>query len=287
MITELRIVTDSSARLEPSFVREHGIAVVPMILELGNERYREGVDIDDVTFVEKLSRSEVLPELVAPPARVWAETFNRVARESANVLVLTHSSRLSKAYENALEGVDYVFGRARFWVVDSQTIDFGLGILVRYAAQYASQGLPAPEVVRRVRAMIPRVYGQFLTERLDYLEKYGRVGPAQALLGTMLEIKPLVIVEEGNLIPIEKVRRWEDGVEKLHDFVIEFLRLEEVAIVQHNMEDETALLLERLEMTLGEREFPVQPYAASLAVHLGPRALGVMVYEGIEEKFSL
>ncbi len=285
MSTELRIVTDSSARLEPSFVREHGISVVPMILELGNERYREGVDIDDAAFVEKLAKSNALPNLVAPPARTWAETYNRVARESANVLVLTHSSQLSKAYEHAYEAVDYVFGRARFWVVDSQTIDFGLAVLVRYAARFAAEGLPAPEVVRRVRAMIPHVYGQFLTERLDYLQKYGRVGPAQALLGTMLEIKPLVIVEEGNLIPIEKVRKWEDGVEKLHDFVVEFLRLKDVAVVQHNMEDETALLLERLEMTLGEREFPVRPYSASLAVHLGPRALGVMVYEGMEEKF--
>ncbi len=282
MSTELRIVTDSSAHLDPAFVREHGIAVVPMTLELEGRRYLEGKDVDGAAFVAKLAQSDALPNLIAPPPRVWADVYNRLVRESANILVLTHSSRLSKAYEHAREAVNYVFGRARFWVVDSQTIDFGLGTLVRYAAQYAAEGIPAPDVVRRVRAMIPHVYGQFLMERLDYLEKYGRVGPAQALLGTMLEIKPIVIIEDGEIIPIEKVRKWEDGVEKLHDFVIEFLNLEAIAIVQHNMEDETALLLERLEMTLGQREFPVYPYSASLAVHLGPRSLGVMVYEGVD-----
>lgn len=280
MTTELRIVTDSSAQLAPEFVREHDIIVVPMTLEVNGRQYREGVDIDAATFVEMLKQSETLPSLVAPSPREWANVYNQVVRETAGVLVLTHSSRLSQAFEHAREAVNYVFGRARFWVVDTQTIDFGLGVLVRRAAQLAAEGMPAPDVVRQVRAMIPHVYGQFLVERLDYLEKYQRVGPAQALLGTMLGIKPILIVEEGDLIPIEKVREWQDGVEKLHDFVIEFLNLEDVAIVQHGMEDETALLLERLEMTLGQREFPVYPYSATLATHIGPRGLGVMVYEG-------
>ncbi len=284
MRTELRIVTDSSAHLDEEFVREHDILVVPMTVELDGKEYREGVDIDASEFVRALTESNTLPNLIAPSPRAWADVYNRLVRETSGVLVLTHSARLSQAFENARAGVEYVFGRARFWVVDTQTIDFGLAVLVKHAARFAAEGLPAPEVVRRVRAMIPHVYGQFLMERLDYLEKYGRVGPAQSLLGTMLGIKPLVVIEDGDLIPIEKARQVEEGIEKLHDFVIEFLNIRDVSIVQHNMEDETALLLERLEMTLGEREFPVQPYSASLAVHLGPRALGVMVYEGMDER---
>lgn len=281
MTTELRIVTDSSAQLDPEFVRQHDIVVVPMTLELNGRQYKEGVDIDALEFVHMLRQTETLPNLVAPSPREWASVYNKVVHDASSVLVLTHSAHLSHAFDNAREAVNQVFGRARFWVVDSQTIDFGLGILVRHAAQLVAQGMPATEVVRQVRAMIPHVYGQFLVERLDYLEKYKRVGPAQALLGTMLGVKPILIIEEGEVIPIEKVREWEDGVEKLHDFVIEFLNLEDVAIVQHGMEDETALLLERLEMTLGQREFPVYPYSASLAAHIGPRGLGVMVYEGI------
>ena len=284
MSTELRIVTDSSAHLDRDFIREHDIVVVPMILELNGQRYREGVDIDSSEFVALLNRSESLPDLIAPSPRVWAEAYNKVVRDTSGVLVLTHSARLSKAFEHARAAVEYVFGRARFWVIDSETVDYGLGVLVRRAAEYAAQGLPAPEVVRRVRAMIPHVYGQFLMERLDYLEKYRRVGPAQSILGTMLGVKPIVIIEDGDLIPIEKVRKWEEGIEKLHDFVIEFLNLADVAVVQHGMEDETSLLLERLEMTLGHSEFAVVPYSASLAVHIGPRGLGVMVYEGLDEE---
>ncbi len=279
---KLRIVTDSAVWLDPEFVEQHGIVVVPMTVELEGQRYREGIDIDHQTFLQKLETATTLPHLIAPSAREWAAAYQSLVKEAEYILVLPHSARLSEAFINAREAVNYVFGRARFWVVDTETIGYGQGMIVRRAVEFAEQGMPAPEVVRLVRAMIPHVYAQFLMDRLDYLEKYGRVGPAQALLGTMLNIKPLVTVENGDLIPVEKVLKWEDGVEKLHDFVVEFLHIEELAIVQNNMEDETALLLERLEMTLGKQDFPVYPYGASLAVHLGPKVLGVFVYEGLE-----
>ncbi len=279
---KLRIVTDSAVWLDPEFVEQHGIVVVPMTVELEGHKYREGVDIDHETFLQKLETATALPNLIAPSVREWAAAYQSLVKEAEYILVLPHSARLSQAFVHAREAINQVFGRARFWVVDTETIGFGQGMIVRRAVEFAEQGMPAPEVVRQVRAMIPHVYAQFLMDRLDYLEKYGRVGPAQALLGTMLGIKPLVTIEDGEFIPVEKVLKWEDGVEKLHDFVVEFLNIEELAIVQHNMEDETALLLERLEMTLGEREFPVYSYGASLAVHLGPKVLGVFVYEGLE-----
>ena len=282
MSTELRIITDSAVQLDEAFLREHHIEVMPMIIDINGKRYREGIDITAEEYFQIVETTNVMPNLVAPPPREWARLYQAAAREAPNVLVLTHSARLSQAYEHAREAVNYVFGKARFWVIDTQTIGYGQGIIVRQAVLRSQENTSAPDVVRFVRAIIPHVYAQFLTDRLDYLEKYRRVGPAQALLGTMLGVKPLVLIEDGTFIPIEKVREWQDGVEKLHDFVIEFLHIEEIAILQHNMEDETALLLERLEMTLGQREFPVYGYQPSLAVHLGPKALGVVVYEGVD-----
>ncbi len=284
MRTELRIVTDSGVQLDEHFLKEHHVEVVPMIVEINGKRYREGVDLTPEEYFRIVEATNAMPNLIAPPPREWARVYQTLAREAANILVLTHSAHLSQAYAHAREAVGQVFGKARFWVVDTQTIGYGQGIIVRRAVELAEAASTPPDVVRFVRAMIPHVYAQFLTDRLDYLEKYRRVGPAQALLGTMLGVKPLVLIEDGTLIPIEKVLKWEEGVEKLHDFVIEFLRIEEMAIVQHNMEDETALLLERLEMTLGQREFPVYGYQPSLAVHLGPRALGVVVFEGVDHE---
>ncbi len=285
MSTELRIVTDSGVFLDEDFIREHHIAVMPMILELNGKRYREGVDISHEDFLQLMDETQALPDLIAPSPREWAQLYQSLVREAPNILVLTHSARLSKAYEHAREAVNHVFGRARFWVVDTQTIGFGQGVLVRHAALRSQEEQTAPDVVRQVRAMIPHVYAQFLLDRLNSLEKFKRVGAAQALLGTMLGIKPIVTIEDGDLIPIEKVLKWEDGVEKLHDFVVEFLSIEEVAIIQRHMEDQTALLLERLEMTFEGQDFPVYTYGPSLAVHLGPRALGVVVYEGLRNEW--
>jgi len=96
----------------------------------------------------------------------------------------------------------------------------------------------------------------------------------------MLDLKPLAMMEDGDFVPIEKVRNYGRAVDKLHDFIIEFSRIDQLYLVQHGFEAEAAQLLERLELTFPRREFPVIGYSPSLAVHIGPRALGVMVYEG-------
>ncbi len=282
MTTELHVVTDSAVYLPKSFLQTHTVDIMPITVELEGRRYREGVDIDAVEFLRRLQRASSRPKIIAPSVKDWVRLYRKLVREHPYILVLIHSSRLSDTYMHAREAVNEVFGRARFWVVDTQTIGFGQGVLVRHALQSVNEDSTPPDVVRRIRAMIPHIYAQFLMDRLDYLEAYGRVGPAQALLGTMLGIKPILTMEDGELIPVEKVLKWEQGVDKLFDFIVEFLNIEELAVVQYGMDELTASLLERLEMTFEDLEFPIIPYSPTLAAHIGPKALGVMVYEGLE-----
>jgi DegV family protein with EDD domain len=151
---------------------------------------------------------------------------------------------------------------------------------VETAARAAAAGEPIGEIERIVRGMIPHIYALFFSDSLQYLESWGRLGPAQALLGTMLGLKPLATMEDGDLLPVEKVRNYGHAVDKLSDFVIEFSRIEQLFVVQHDFEAEAAQLLERLELIYPSRHFPVVGFPPSLAVHLGPKALGVIVYEG-------
>lgn len=281
MATNVRIVTDSGLYLDRNLIDHYNVVVVPLQVQLGGKIYQEGINITNSTFLKLQTKSQDMPVVSPPPVQAWTQLYQSLARESAYVIVLTQSSRLSNTFQRAREATGYVIGRVRIWVVDTQTVGLGQGILVREAAKMAAEGMPAPEIVRHMRAMIPHIYAQFLIDRLDYLEKYGRVGPAQALLGTMLGVKPIVAIEDGELIPMEKVQNWEKGIEKLHDFVVEFLHIEEMAVVQHGMEEQTALFLERLEMTFEGRSFPVISYGPSLSAHLGPTALGVIVYEGL------
>jgi DegV family protein with EDD domain len=116
---------------------------------------------------------------------------------------------------------------------------------------------------------------------MDFLERGGRVGKAQAILGTMLNIKPLLHIEDGEIIPLEKVRTHEKAIEKLSEFVAEFAQLEQAAIVQRSLipTQETRMFLERLTQLFPDMKFPIIQYGPLLASYAGPSAMGVVVYE--------
>jgi DegV family protein with EDD domain len=137
--------------------------------------------------------------------------------------------------------------------------------------------------VRLLRGVIPHVYIVFFVETLNYLERGRRIGRAQAILGSMLGIKPLLIMEEGEIVPLEKVRTRSRAIDKLFDFVVEFPHIEQMAILQKSpvATEETLLLIERLEMVLPEIEFPIITYGPVLATHVGPNTMGIIVYEGM------
>ena len=144
----------------------------------------------------------------------------------------------------------------------------------------AAAGTRLYEVVRLVRGMVPHLYGAFFVETLDYLERSRRISKAQALLGTMLGIKPMLTVEEGEILPAEKVHTRERAAEKLDEFIGEFSQIRKMAVLQHDFDHETETLLTHLHDQLPNREIPVYTYSPSLACHLGPSAIGVIVYEG-------
>jgi DegV family protein with EDD domain len=151
---------------------------------------------------------------------------------------------------------------------------------VETAATAAAAGTRLDDIVRLVRGMVPHLYGVFFVETLDYLERSKRISKAQAILGTMLGIKPLLNIEDGEIIPLEKVHTRERAVEKLVEFVGEFSTIERMAIVQNNFDAEAATLVKHMAENLPGRQFPMYTYGPSLAAHLGPSAIGVMVYEG-------
>jgi DegV family protein with EDD domain len=160
----------------------------------------------------------------------------------------------------------------------------GLGILVKASAEAAAKGQSLDDITRIIRGMIPRIYVVFFVETLDYLEREDRIRPAQALLGAMLDIKPFLTMQDGELIPMEKVRSRDRAVDKLFEFISEFSDIEQITILQstpHPTED-TKLLLERLDIAFPGLEAPVVVYGPTLASHLGLGALGVIVFEGEE-----
>jgi DegV family protein with EDD domain len=283
-MARVRIITDATAYLSPDLVAQYQITMLPVEIQFGDDRFLIGPEDSSEQLFHKMSDGPAGVIRASIPPRRIQEAYRRLNRETDEILVIFNSRRLSSAYDTALAEARTFLGRCRIAVTDSMSTSWGLGLAVEAAARATSEGRSLDETVRLVRGLLPHIYVVFFVERLDYLEQGGRIGAAQALLGTMLRIKPLLILEEGEIIPLEKVRTRAMAIEKLADFVAEFAAIQQVVIMRSPLGDGTDELRdelnERLSQVLPHLSFPVIDYDPVLACHLGPQALGVTVYEG-------
>jgi DegV family protein with EDD domain len=283
-MARVKIVTDSAAHFEPGDLKDLEIEVVPIGVRFGDALYRDGLDLTGEEFFRLMERSSVPPVTTPPPVETFLEVYSRLRKTTDQILSFHVSSRLSQTYQNATLAAEILLGRCRIFVVDSLSTSLGLGILVVEAAKLAADGAALDEIVRIIRGMIPHLYIVFFVETMDYLERGGRIGKAQAILGSMLNIKPFLFVEDGEIIPLEKVRTRAKALDKLFEFAAEFARIERLAIIQRDPHpnEETAALTERLRTVFPNMTIPVIQYGPVLACHVGPDAMGIIVYEGLE-----
>jgi DegV family protein with EDD domain len=279
-----RIVTDVTAFLEPELIDQLQITVLPLNVKFGTETFRISSRNTWDRFFEHIAGSPAQLAEISIPPDAFQQAFGQLNRETEEILVIPSSGRLSSVYAQAQSAARAFLGRCRIQVMDSMSVSWGLGFLVQAAAEAAAEGQSLDTIVRLVRGMLPHIYLVFSTERLDYLERGGRIGPAQALLGTWLHIKPMLLVEDGELVPVEKVRTRELALEKLADFVAEFAAIQQAVILRSPLDGDSSSqigeLREHLSLALPNQDVPVVEYDPILACHLGPDALGVVVYEG-------
>jgi DegV family protein with EDD domain len=283
-MAKVRIITDITASLDPNLVEQYQITVLPVEIHFGDETFHIGRGDSTKQLFERMVEGPALPTEATIPASAFQETFSRLCRETSDILVLLSSSKLNNAYNQAQIASRPFLGRCHITILDSMSASWGLGLIVEASAQAAEKGWSLDQIVRLVRGILPHIYLVFFVERLDYLEHRGRIDPAQAMLGAMLQIKPLLFIEDGDIVPMEKVRTRTMAIEKLADFVTEFASIQRVVILfsplTEGSDEMIGQLRERLSLTLHGLEFPVIEYDPVLACHLGPEALGVIVYEG-------
>lgn len=282
-MARVAIVTDSNANLSPRLVERLNIVVLPHTIHLQQGAFQEGKNLTTGQYYQLLQQSDAdfLPTANGPALEQFVEVYAHLQKRTDQILSLHVSSFLSNTVETARAARRRLLGRCTIEVVDSLSVSAGLGLLVHAAAAAAEAGRNLDECVRLVRGMMPHIYLFFLARKLPYLEREGRISPAQALLGTMLNVMPLLQIEDGEIIPLEKVRSNQRGVEKLFDYVSEFAQLEQALILQHAFDQEATLLRQQLEAAYAGQKFPMLTCNPSLAVHLGPEAMGVVVFEKI------
>jgi DegV family protein with EDD domain len=278
---QVKIVTDSTADMPPTVVEELGITVLPLTLHFGQKNLRDGIDMTSQDISQRFSHSHTPPTTSPPSMQQFTDTFTELSKGGNEVVAIHVSSKLSQTFRVATRAAAPLLGRSKIVVIDSQLITVGLGMLVTAAARAAAQGASFDEVVRLIRGMIPRIYIGFFVETLDYLERGGRIGKAQALLGTMLNIKPLLILEEGEIVALEKVRTRGKAIEKLVEFITEFTRIEKLIILHGNTPEDVAALIEQINLVVPNLDISVDHYGPVTATHVGTDALGVVVFEGM------
>jgi len=279
----VRIVTDTSARLPSDWAAEHNVTVLSNIITLDGQSYREDVDISATEFVRRVLQSAQPFDVAAPSIEDFAAAYRVAANAKADVVSLHASSAMSSAQRNARAARESVSGRCNVHVVETRTMAMGLHKLVQAAVEMSERGLQGDEIVRRLRGLIQGIYAIFASDDMQFLQHSGRLRPAQAWLGRMLEIIPCLTIEEGDLVAVEKVRSPERALEKLAEFACEFDPAADYAIVQLDPQPgaRSRALIEVLRPSLRKADsIQVMTCGAMVGRIIGRSGIGIMIYEG-------
>jgi DegV family protein with EDD domain len=273
----VKIVTDSVADLPPQVARELGITVVPLVLRFGAETYRDGVDLTPDQFYEKLKTSKAFPATSVPPPQSYAEAYDRLAEEADSIVVVAVSSRLSATHEVALQSVEEMKKKCRVEVIDSQTATMAEGFIAMKAAQAAKDGAKLAEVVAVAHKNIPRAGFLAAFDTLEYLRRGGRIGRAQALLGSMLKVNPLITLKDGLVEAAGRTRSRAKAINQLYDFAAGYSHIEELSVGDTACPEDAEALCERLGAIFPKERIYRSKMTPVIGAHTGPGLLLVAI----------
>lgn len=270
-MSRIRVVTDSTADFDRP-PEELGITVVPLAVLFGQEAFRDKLDLSIDAFYERLRTSRLMPTTSAPSVGAFEETYRRLLDEADHVISIHISARLSATWAAANSAAQNV-APERITVLDSGQITLCLGWMALHAAERAQRGDEVQAIVSELEDMFPRLRVYAVLDTLEFLQRGGRIGRASALLGTLLNVKPIIVVQNGEVLPFERVRTRGAAVRRLVE-VVSGLPIERVGIL-HGDSAEAADEAHRL---LAERcpgwSVSRGQIGAVLGTHAGPGVFG-------------
>lgn len=274
----VKIVADTTSGLPLDLARSLGIAMIPQIVVFGEEAYRDDVELDTPTFLQKLRASSVLPKTAAPPPTLYAPIYQEALENHEEVVVVAPSACLSGTVRSAQVAAQD-FPDLRVYVVDTRTIAGNLASLVLLAHRWSQAGVSAEAIVARLEDYAARARTYFLVDTLEYLQKGGRIGAAKALLGELLQVKPILTLRDGQVAPFEQQRTKKRALNRLLEIVEqECPRTAEanLCVMQIEAVEEAQMLVTELQTRLGLPEPPTTyDIPPAIVVHAGPGVLAV------------
>ena len=276
----VKVVTDSGCDLPEDLVKELGVIVVPLYVRFGEKVYRDRVDISDDEFYQRLQNDPVHPNTTQPTPQDFAQVYQKIAGDADGIVSVHISGKLSGTCNSALQGKEMIKVGCPIEVVDSQTLTMNQGQIAMVAAKAAKAGKGLPEVVKAAKQAVPKVSLLALLDTLRYLLLGGRIGKAKALMGSVLNVKPILTIKDGEVVPAGQVRTRAKGVGKLFEFAKNAADIQDLSVVYNTTPDEADALADRIGEVFDRKRIKLARVGPVLGVHMGPGALLVNLREG-------
>jgi DegV family protein with EDD domain len=279
-MAKVRIVTDTTSGLTPEVAEAYDIVLMPQIIIFGEESYRDDTEMDTQTFLEKLRASPLLPKTAAPPPALFIPVFKRLLADGSTIICLHPSTELSGTVRSATVA-SYDFSQADIRVVDTRTIAGPLATMALLSARWAREGVDPDTILDRIHDLMARQRVYFVVDTLEYLHKGGRIGGAKALLGSVLQIKPILTLKDGRVEPFEQQRTKRRALARLRELVLtECPRSDEayLCVMHADAEAEAKALAADFAAELGLSNVPIYELPPAIVVHAGPGVLATSFF---------
>lgn len=279
----VRVVTDSTCDLPESLARQHGITIIPVSVQVEGQQYLDRAHLTTDALLRAVAGGAGRPTTTPPPVAAFEQVYRglQAQRPCDGVVSIHVSSRLSGTYNNALMARDaFLNGSFPVGVVDSQAASMGLGMIVLAAARQAAAGAAWREVMATAKRMVAQTHVAFFVDSIEHLHHGGRIAKLAPGIDTLLPLKPLLRLDDGRIVLLERTRTRHKALDSLAGFVEDFPHVEELALLHGSTTAEVETLLNRLTAVCPREQISLVQYGAANAVYLGPGAVGVAVYEG-------
>ena len=273
-MTSVGVVTDSTADLQPAVQERLGVAVVPLIINWDGKTYRDKIDLSQAEFYRRLRTSKSLPRTGAPSLAAFETVFREQLKQHDAVVSVNLAARLSGTYEVARRAAESI-DPGRIAVIDSGSVSVCLGWLAEIAADLAHRGLPLAEIVHGLEEVRGRLRILALLETLEFLKRGGRIGRAAALAGTLLSVKPILSVKDGEVAPVERVRTMHGALRRLVELVVAQGPVERVGVIDADAATNAAEVEKQLRERYPDLSVQGGELGPVVGTHGGPGVVGV------------
>jgi DegV family protein with EDD domain len=269
----VKIVTDSGSDLPLEIAKAMNIAVVPVYIYFGQKPYRDGVDMGPDELYKRLEDGTVHPTTTQPMPVDFEKVYRELYHETDEIVSIHLSSKVSGTYNSAIQGKEMMQKRGTIEVMDSSSISMGLGLITIAAARVAQNGGTLQQVIDETRRAMQHTRLLAVLDTLKYLLAGGRITKARATIGSILKVKPVLTLQDGEIVQAGLARSYQKGIEKLYDFIKNASSIEDISIVHSTVPDEAESLKQRISTFVKPEQILVARLGAGLGVHGGPGTL--------------